>query len=76
MNIQAKTQCSRMLCFETEVLTGLYQLSTTHTKKNFFQSKLCKQNVHFGKILHHAEIMFITDLAKNTIDEPIYDTRK
>lgn len=29
-----------------------------------------------GKILLNAETVFLTDLAKNTTDEPIYDTRQ
>lgn len=63
-----------MLCFETEVLTGLYQISTTK-KKKFSQNSANKTYI-LGTHLQNVEIMFITDLAKNTIDEPIYDTRQ
>lgn len=59
-----------MLCFETEVLTGLYQISTTKKKISANKTYI------LGKILHNVEIVFLTDLAKNTTYEPIYDTQQ
>lgn len=41
-------------------------------KKKISANKTCI----LEKILHNAEIVFLIDLAKNTTDEPSYDTQQ